>query len=147
VIVLDRIQDPGNAGAILRSAEAFGASGIVLLESSVQISNGKFIRAAAGSLFRVPVLRDIGRDAMLDECRRRQWNLFALHAGAGTYIHSVSWRESCALIVGNEGQGIHSALLAASQPVSIPTAGVESLNAATACSIALYEAASQRNRA
>jgi RNA methyltransferase, TrmH family len=140
VVVLDGVQDPGNAGTIIRSAEAFGATGVVLLANSVRLFNGKLMRASAGSLFRLPVREQVSAEELVREAHGRQWQLLALVPSAHAVLASHHFKQDCALVVGSEGSGIRPELLAASVPVSIRTSRVESLNAAVACSIALYEA-------
>lgn len=145
VVVLDAIQDPGNAGTILRSAEAFGATGVVFLEGCVRIANGKFLRATAGSIFRLPHLEGMIMYDFLQKIRSSGLKLFALHAQSRTSITRADLHSGCALAVGSEGCGISQVLSSEADPVSIPISGVESLNAAIACSIALFEARRQRN--
>jgi len=147
VVVLDELQDPGNAGAIVRSAEAFGASGVVFGKGSVQIANGKLIRAAAGSLFRLPVLSAVPTTDALAELSGAQFAIYGLAAGARQSLAAADLRRPCALFVGNEGAGLSAQVLEAAQLLSIPTRGVDSLNAAVACSIALFEAGRQRGLA
>jgi TrmH family RNA methyltransferase len=144
VVVLDELQDPGNAGAIIRSAEAFGASGVVASKGSVQIANGKLIRAATGSLFRLPVLSAVPISSALAELAAAQFAIYGLAAGDHQSISTADLRRPCAIFVGNEGAGLSPPVLAAAPLLSIPTRGVESLNAAIACSIALFEARRQR---
>jgi TrmH family RNA methyltransferase len=148
VVVLDGLQDPGNAGAIARAAEAFGATGVFFLKGTVSPWNAKTLRASAGSLFRVPYLHAV--DAAL-ACAALQQNKVELYAGvparAGGAVRSigdVDLTAPCGLIVGNEARGVSAALRSAALDVSIPTAGVESLNAAMAAGILLYEARRQR---
>jgi RNA methyltransferase, TrmH family len=143
-VVLDGIQDPGNAGTIVRSAEAFGASGMIFLEGCVHIANGKFLRATAGSLFRLPFLAGIDRSEFLARISTGRVPHYALTAAGRIPVGQAEFRSPCALIVGSESAGIAPELLAASIGISIPTFQVESLNAAVACSIALFEAARQR---
>jgi RNA methyltransferase, TrmH family len=147
VVVLDGVQDPGNAGTIIRSSEAFGASGIVLGKGSVQIANGKLVRAAAGSLFRLPALSAVPAATTLAELTAAQFAIYGLAPDAKQSLATADLRRPCALLVGNEGSGLSAQLLAAAQLFTIPTRGVESLNAAVACSIALFEAARQRGLA
>ena len=148
VVVLDGLQDPGNAGAIVRAAEAFGATGILFLKGTVSPWNPKTLRASAGSLFRVPYLH--GVDAAIARAALQQ-NKVELYAGvparngaAFRSIADVDLTAPCGLIVGNEARGVSAALRSAALDVSIPTAGVESLNAAMAAGILLYEARRQR---
>jgi TrmH family RNA methyltransferase len=145
VLLLAGIQDPGNLGTILRSAEAFGASGVVALPGTVSAWNPKAVRASAGSLFRVPLLA-----AGIDEC-------FAHLNRAGVPVWTTATRDAvaageadltraAALIIGNEGSGVpQDAAMLADHALTIPCPGpVESLNAAVAASVLLYEAARQR---
>lgn len=144
VMVLDGLQDPGNAGTILRSAEAFGASGVALLKGSVNPYNPKCLRASAGSVFRVPVAAALEERVLLEAMERYGVALFALSAAGVTEVGACHFDRRCALIVGSEAHGIGERLLGGAAPARIPTLGVESLNAAMAASIALYEARRQR---
>jgi TrmH family RNA methyltransferase len=143
LVILDGIQDPGNAGAIVRSAEAFGASGVAFTEGCVRISNGKLLRAAAGSLFRLPYLENQPRAEIVSQVHAAKRTLFSLVATGSQSLLTASFREPFALAVGSEGAGVSPPLANAGQMLSIPTQKVESLNAAIACSVALFEAARQ----
>jgi len=148
VVVLDGLQDPGNAGAILRAAEAFGATGALFIKGTVSPHNPKTIRASAGSVFRVPCLA--GMDAALARAALQQnhTELYAsVPARAGAperALADVDFTRPCGLVIGNEARGVGSVLRGAAHDVSIPTVGVESLNAAVAAGILLYEARRQR---
>ena len=151
VVVLDGLQDPGNAGSIARAAEAFGASGIMFLKGTVSPFNPKALRGAAGSLFRVPFA--YGLDAALARAALQQ-NKLDVYAGVPANTHTpskpldqVDFSRRCALVIGNEARGVSPELRAAALDISIPTAGVESLNAAVAAGILLYEARRQRSLA
>lgn len=144
ILVLDGMQDPGNAGTLVRSAEAFGAAGVIFLEGCVRIANGKFLRATAGSIFRIPFLEGISRPEMPAESINNHLPLYALAAGGRLSLGQVDFTRPCALVVGSEGQGVSSEMLASAQTIAIPTSNVESLNAAVAGSIALFEAARQK---
>jgi TrmH family RNA methyltransferase len=145
VLVLAGIQDPGNLGTILRSAEAFGATGVVSLPGTVSTWNPKAVRASAGSVFRVPLI-----SASVDEC-------FEHLREAGVPVWATATRDAiaadradlarpAALLIGNEGNGVPREVAAlAGNSLTIPCPGpVESLNAAVAASVLLYEAARQR---
>ena len=147
VVVVDGIQDPGNVGTIMRSAEAFGASGILLAPGSAHVLNGKLLRAAAGSLFRLPFLEFESREEVLTRLQGAPLRLLALAGNGDTSVLDAELRDACALVVGSEGSGISPEFSAVSETLRIPTSRVESLNAAVACSIALFEAARQRNAA
>lgn len=143
VIVLDGLQDPGNAGTIIRAAEAFGATGAVFLKGSVSPHNPKTLRASAGSLFRLPYVAGVEPAAI----RRPGVQLFAAVADAPRSLASADLAAGCALIIGNEARGVSPELRGGTTGISIPTTGVESLNAAVAGAILLYEARRQRNAA
>jgi TrmH family RNA methyltransferase len=147
LVIIDGIQDPGNAGAIIRSTEAFRGAGVAFTEGCVRISNGKLLRAAAGSLFRLPVLENLPRAEIIGELRAAKRAIYALAAKATQCLQATPLTGCVALVVGGEGAGVSQLLLEASQPLSISTQGVESLNAAIACSIALFESARQRDLA
>jgi TrmH family RNA methyltransferase len=147
ILVLDQIQDPGNAGTILRSAEAFGATGVIFLKGSVHPWNPKTIRASAGSLFRVPHVTLTEPAEALQTLTENSIALLATLPHGGTPLDDVRFTQPCAIVVGNEGAGIRPEFLPASTPISIMTARVESLNAGIAASLVLYEAARQRRTA
>jgi TrmH family RNA methyltransferase len=148
VIILDGIQDPGNAGAIVRAAEAFGATGIVFLKGAVSPYNPKTVRASAGSLFRVPFLHGIDPALARAALAQNKVELFAgVPANAKTPARAltfVDFTARCAFVIGSEGHGVSPLLRDAALHISIPTVGVESLNAAMAAGILLYEARRQR---
>lgn len=145
VLVVAGVQDPGNLGTILRSAEAFGTKGILLSEATVSAYNNKVIRASAGSVFRVPVAK-VEMDALLGELRTRGFRLLATSSHKGVPVHQADLRQSGAILIGNEGAGIDKKLLGkVDELMMIPhSPRVESLNAGIAASIILYEAAKQR---
>jgi TrmH family RNA methyltransferase len=144
VVVLDGIQDPGNAGAIVRSAEAFGATGVLFLTGSVHVSNPKFLRAAAGSVFRMPFLEGVEAPWFLEQAGTSGLGLYALSPKANRDLTNARLIEPMALVVGSEGAGVSRAVAAACEPLLIPTNNVESLNAAVSISIALFETYKQR---
>jgi TrmH family RNA methyltransferase len=146
VVILDGIQDPGNAGTIARSAEAFGACGLILLEHCAHVSNGKFLRATAGSIFRLPYLEYQKRPALMAQLRAANLKLYALAAKANTSISLTDLRVPSAIVVGSESHGVSAELLGCATALRIPTTQVESLNAGVACSIVLFEAARQRGQ-
>lgn len=148
VVVLDGLQDPGNAGSIVRAAEAFGATGVLFLKGAVSPHNSKTLRASAGSLFRLPYLPSVDPALARAALQQHRVELYAgVPARAGEAVRSLASADfsgSCGLIIGNEAHGVSSEWRAAAQDLSIPTAGVESLNAAVAAGILLYEARRQR---
>ncbi len=145
VLVLAGLQDPGNLGTILRSAEAFGATGIVALTGTVSAWNPKAVRASAGSVFRMPLIAATVGEA-IHRLHRAEAAIFATLYRAAKEAHEANLARPVALIIGNEGNGVPSELAArADATINIPCPGpVESLNAAVAASVLLYEAARQR---
>ncbi len=137
LLVLDGIQDPGNIGTLVRAAAAFGLAGTVVLEGTVDPFNPKAVRAAAGAIFRAPVVREPWE--CLERPLRDRGPILIAHMG-GRDVGTVRPGESWSLVVGSEASGPRPAVrAAASEVVSIPMrGGVESLNAAVAGAILLY---------
>lgn len=147
VVILAGVQDPGNAGAILRTAEAFGSTGALLLRGTVHPDNPRFLRAAAGSAFRLPHLGAVQLDQALALCAVEGAMIYALEPKAQETVEQADLARSCALVVGAEGTGLPPDMLENARAVSIPRVRrVESLNAAVAAALALAEAARQRDR-
>jgi TrmH family RNA methyltransferase len=143
--ILAGIQDPGNLGTILRSAEAFGADGMIALPGTVSAWNPKAVRASAGSVFRLPLVAAGEKDCFkrLHEAGVKVWTTTVQAAHPADLVDLAG---PVALIFGNEGNGVPAELAAqADGAVTIPCPGtVESLNAAVAAGILLYEASRQR---
>lgn len=144
VAVVDGMQDPGNAGAIARAAEAFGATGIVFLSETVSPFNPKTLRASAGSLFRLPFIWGLGRDLARQEFRKHAVQVVAASSARGDAPDRVDWTVPTALVIGSEARGVSEAFRRGSKMVRIPTQGVESLNASIAAAVLFYEASRQR---
>ncbi|MGA2644917.1 MAG: RNA methyltransferase [Candidatus Sulfotelmatobacter sp.] len=152
IVVLAGLQDPGNLGTILRSAEAFGSAGVILGEGTVSPFNAKVVRASAGSVFRLPIVHHQGKSAtakleeVSEKLQAQGVRLLATSSHKGTPIDQADIKSPAAIFFGNEGSGLPRDLMAAMDEVlAIPhTPQVESLNAGVAASIVLYEAARQR---
>jgi len=146
LLAIAGVQDPGNLGTILRSAEAFGAGGILLGEGTVNPFNSKVIRASAGSVFRLPMVQAklLGT---LNQMRELGLRLIATSSHKGTPLDQATLTGPLAIFIGSEGAGLPRELLAQmTDTVAIPhSPTVESLNAGVAASIVLYEAARQSN--
>lgn len=146
VVVLDGLQDPGNAGTIVRAAEAFGASGVLFIKGTVNPNHPKTLRASAGSMFRVPYVSGI--DATLARASLSQHGVDVYagvpFTGSQRIVSDVDFKRRCAFLVGSEGRGVSNELQGCAEDIAIPTVAVESLNAAVAASIMLYEARRQR---
>jgi RNA methyltransferase, TrmH family len=147
--VLVEVRDPGNAGTILRSADASGAGGVVFTSSSVDVYNQKTVRATAGSLFHLPVARDVGVDEAVGALRDSGFAILAADAEGTRSLYEVDLRVPTAVLFGNEARGLsRSALASADQTVRVPISGqAESLNLAAAGTLVLFEAARQRSAA
>jgi TrmH family RNA methyltransferase len=147
LVVSAGLQDPGNLGTLIRSAEAFGATGFVLLPGTVSLYNQKTLRASSGSAFRLPSIA-IQADPLFSQLRIHGIATFAAVAAGGEPLTRAALTQPSAILLGNEGNGIPADILTlADRRITIPTPGpVESLNAAIAGSILLYEAARQRAR-
>jgi len=145
IVIAAGVQDPGNLGTIIRSAEAFGGSGVAVAEGTVSPLNPKSIRASAGSLFRLPVVHAKAGE-LLPILAERGIRLLGTTSHKGAPRREADLRGGVAVCIGNEGAGLPKELLGkVDSNVVIPHSGkVESLNAAIAASIILYEAARQR---
>jgi RNA methyltransferase, TrmH family len=145
LLVIVGVQDPGNLGTILRSAEAFNAKGVLFGEGTVSVYNNKVVRASAGSVFRVPMTQ-LGLKSLPAMLRDRGLRLVATSSHKGVRLPEADLHGNSAIFVGNEGAGIDKKLLGQMhQLVMIPhSPRVESLNAGIAASIVLYEATRQR---
>jgi TrmH family RNA methyltransferase len=143
-IAVAGVQDPGNLGTILRSAEAFGAAGVLLGEGTVSLYNSKVVRGSAGSVFRVAAVKVKLAD-VLPRLKTRGIRLLATSSHKGVPLPEASLKKPLAFFIGGEGAGVPRDLLAkVDGVVAIPHAPqVESLNAGVAASIVLYEAARQ----
>lgn len=152
VAVLAGVQDPGNVGTIVRSAEAFAATGIVAARGTADPWSPKALRASAGSALRIPLLRGIAIPVLLAQLHIAELKVYAAAANstrqASSTADSPDWTAPAALFIGSEGAGLPPEVLHAADAVaSIPIAEeVESLNAGVAASLLLYEAARQRKQ-
>jgi TrmH family RNA methyltransferase len=154
VVALAGIQDPGNVGTILRSAEAFGATGAVTTRGTADPWSPKALRASAGSALRLPVVRGIAAPILLAQLKMHRIKIIAAtkRRGTSTVANAASsddLRGPAALFIGNEGAGLPGEVEhAADATISIPMSeAVESLNAAVAASLVLYETARRRREA
>jgi RNA methyltransferase, TrmH family len=145
ILILAGLQDPGNLGTILRSGEAFGATGVVSLPGTVSAWNPKAVRASAGSVFRVPLLA-VSEQECIEKLHEAEVKILATAVRAAEPAEKVDLACPVAFIIGNEGNGVADVLASkANERITIPCPGpVESLNAAVAASVLLYEAARQR---
>lgn len=147
LLILDGVGDPGNAGTLIRSAEAAGCDGVIFAPASVDPFNDKVVRAGMGAHFRLP-LRACATWAAVDALMPPEMRCFLADAHAALDYTAVDWRFPCALLVSNEAHGASTEARARSTVVAIPMHGRgESLNAAVAGSVMLFEATRQRRHA
>jgi TrmH family RNA methyltransferase len=144
LVVLDGVQDPGNAGAIVRAAEAFGADGALFVKGSVTPHNPKTLRASAGSLFRLPHVSGIDPALARAALEQKRIDIWAAHPRGQRLLGDTDLTRGFALIVGSEGRGVSDKLRGCATDLRIATVNVESLNAAMAAGIILHEASRQR---
>lgn len=146
VVIAAGLADPGNAGTLLRTAEAAGAGGVILTEGSVDVYNPKCVRASAGALFHVPVVPDVALGDLGAWCRRQRLAVVGTAAHGGTPYDRCDLARPVALVLGSESHGLPRALRV-DELVTIPHAGrAESLNVAMAAAVVCFEVARQRRR-
>jgi len=146
-LALETVQDPGNLGAIIRTAAAAGASGLWLSEDSVDLDNPKVLRASAGQWFRLPMTVSTQLKVTVRECQQAGMQVVATLPTAELTYWEVDWQRPSLILLGNEGAGLSAELAAmADLQVRIPLSlGVESLNVAIAAALMLYEAQRQKS--
>lgn len=143
-VILDQLQDPGNVGTIIRTAEAAGFDGIIAVKGTADIYSSKVIRAAAGSLFRIGILEAIDSEEVLEYLQRKNVKLYACDGDAKTEYVNADLKQNIGIVIGNEGNGISAPFLKNSNTISIPMKDdTESLNAAVAAGIVIYESVRQ----
>lgn len=145
-MVLEDLQDPGNVGTIMRTAEGAGVTAVILSKNSVDIYNPKTIRSTMGSIYRVPFLYEEDLKELLSLLKEKGVTVYAAHLKGVKNYHQMNYQTGCAFLIGNEGNGLSEELAAcADQYIRIPMEGqLESLNAAVASAILMYEVHRQR---
>lgn len=148
LLLLEDIRDPGNLGTIIRTAEGAGVTGIILNKSCADILQPKVVRSTMGSIYRVPYYEAEDFTGFLDRLKTEGFILYAAHLSGTLYDTEGSFRGKIGLLIGNEANGLSDeASRMADKLIKIPMAGkVESLNAAIAAAILMYEAARQRRK-
>jgi RNA methyltransferase, TrmH family len=148
VVVGVDIQDPGNAGSLIRNAVALGAAGVVFCGNSVDAYSPKTVRSSAGAAFALPVVAGTDTSAALDHLRRSGLSLLATDGAAESSLFEEDLRGPTAVILGNEGAGLSEEVIGAcDRAVRIPIEGAESLNVASASAVMLFELRRQRSAA
>ncbi len=145
-VVADGVQDPGNVGNIIRAAAALGAGGLLLGRGTADPFNGKAVRAGAGAHFRLPVVAGLDPDEAVAAARQGGLTVVAAVPRGGAEPWCLDLTRPLALVVGGEGAGVGAGFLElADTAVSVPMpGGADSLNAAAACAVLLYEVLRQR---
>ncbi|MGN1032818.1 MAG: TrmH family RNA methyltransferase [Intestinibacter sp.] len=140
VLILDRIQDPGNMGTIIRTADSAGVDAIVLLKGCVDIYNPKVIRSTMGSIFDMNIIHAT-QDEAVDFLKQNEFNIVSSYLQTDNYYNETNYEGKIALVIGNEANGINDDLISKSDKlIKIPIYGkAESLNAAISAAILMYE--------
>ena len=148
VIVLDNLQDPGNLGTIFRTAEAAGATGILLSRDCVDIYNPKVVRSTMGAVFRLPFLYVDDLSGAVGELQEAGIRVFAAHLEGKNAYDREDYSCGTAFLIGNEGNGLRDEVAeCADRRIHIPMQGkTESLNAAVAAAVLMFEVSRQRRR-
>lgn len=145
-IILDEVQDPGNLGTIIRSADAFDVDAVFTINNTVDVYNPKVLRSTMGSVFHVPVVNDASIDVLFDAIKESGLKVLSTDLKAEKYIYDYDISKNVALIFGNESRGVNKSLETyVDGSFIIPMEGkAESLNVSIAASICLYESQRQR---
>jgi TrmH family RNA methyltransferase len=145
-LLVEDVNDPGNLGAIIRAADAAGADAVVLSAGCVELYNPKVLRGSAGSAFHLPVVEGADLTEVIRELKRRGVSVYAAHLAGAAYPYGMDLTGNCAFVVGNEARGLRRETAdLADAFVKLPmVGGAESLNAAVAAGVLLYEVVRQR---
>ena len=146
-VVIDTLQDPGNMGTIIRTAESFGCKGIFISKNSADVYGDKVIRSTMGAIFNIPVIQECDIVSLMLQMKQKQINTCAFSLDTDNVLSSFKFKNSTAIIIGNESNGINKDVLnIVDNKIKIDMWGKsQSLNAAVACSIAVYEVSKQLN--
>jgi TrmH family RNA methyltransferase len=151
VVICAQIRDPGNAGTVIRCADAFGADAVILSSDSVEVYNPKTVRVSVGSIFHLPLVVGVDLAEAIDACRAAGLQVFATDGESGTELTDLTDRlaQPTAWVMGNESWGLPTEhLQLADTTVAVPIYGAaESLNLATAAAVCLYASASAQHTA
>lgn len=144
-ILLENIQDPGNMGTIIRTADAAGASGVIVSKGSVDVYNPKVLRSTMGSIFHLPIIKSDNLEETITELKNHDFNILAAHLDGNTNHFDVNMRHKTAIVIGNEANGISQAVTNQCQLIKIPMLGKsESLNASVSAAVIIYEYVRQK---
>lgn len=146
LVIVDGVQDPGNMGTIIRTCDAAGVGGVIVIKGSVDIYNSKTLRSTMGSIFHIPIILAEDFRSMSEELSLNGYNIYASSLDTESFIYDCNFKDKTAIVIGNEANGIpdeHMNLC--THKIKIPMAGTaESLNAAIAGAVIIYEGVRQR---
>lgn len=147
LIFLDRLQDPGNMGTIIRTADAFNFDGLIITDGSVDPYNPKVVRATMGSIFRLPIYYIEDSLRGLNKLKENRLRIFSTSLEGSLPIYDIDYTDGFILVIGNESTGVSDEIFSLSDRlIRIPMPGkAESLNAGVAASIIMYEGMKQRS--
>lgn len=148
IVILENLQDPGNLGTIVRTAEAAGVTGIIMSKDCVDIYNPKVVRSTMGGIFRVPFMYTEDLHSTMKDLQSKNVTLYAADLFGSEVYDSFAYKKATAFLIGNEGNGLlRETAEASDKRVFLPMEGkVESLNASVAASVLMYEAYRQRRK-
>lgn len=146
IVILESVQDPGNVGALIRTADAAGCSGVILTKGCADVYSGKTVRATMGSLFHLPIVSGVEENELITALKSNKIALFATSLATRNLYHDVNMSRPSAIVFGNEGSGVREEILqAADELMYIPIYGkAESLNVSASAAVILFEAMRQR---
>ena len=145
-IIAEEINDPGNLGTIIRTADAFGAKAVLLSKGSVDLYNSKVLRSTMGSVFHLPILTDVDIKEVTDDMKKRGIKIYAAHLKGEKMPSQIDLNKGSAFIFGNEARGLKDETAdLCDEYIKIPMTGrAESLNLSVAASVLMYESLRQR---
>ena len=146
-VVIDTLQDPGNMGTIIRTAESFGCKGIFISKNSADVYGDKVVRSTMGAIFNIPIVQECDIVSLVQLMKQRQIKTYAFSLDTNNMLSTFKFENNVALIIGNESKGINKNILdIVDDKIKIDMWGKsQSLNAAVACSVAIYEISKQLN--
>lgn len=146
-VVIDKLQDPGNIGTIIRTAESFGCKGIFISKNSADVYSDKVVRSTMGAIFNIPIVQECDIVSLVQLMKQRQIKTYAFSLDTNNMLSTFKFENNVALIIGNESKGINKNVLdIVDDKIKIDMRGKsQSLNAAVACSVAIYEISKQLN--
>lgn len=147
LIVLDQVQDPGNIGTIIRTADAAGCTGVLMTKGCADLFGGKTVRSTMGSLFHLPIIQGLSTQDIVSFLKEKRIALFAATLDGAQIYYNTDLSGAVALVFGNEGNGVSAEMLACSNNrLYIPIIGKsESLNVSASAAVILYETVRQRS--